>query len=222
MSATYEPYKNDRLYIKNMRRTDEKPTLVERYVKEPIQKVLTHIQSYIRTGIGASMLTKITHAIPKSTPVLLGLGFKLLEGDTRVQDKLYLFTNAIHFQYDIDLSPVRNLEVCFKVDSNYRNVTEMLQATINYVNEKHKQKIYPVNVTVECRFTKDSDSLLAANNENKKAGWFDDPVYCWLEVVSGYDMDLWPMLVKELGEIWYGICPDLRSHWAKDQVRNGS
>ncbi|KAK9812636.1 hypothetical protein WJX72_001001 [[Myrmecia] bisecta] len=145
------------------------------------------------------------------------LGTKILRLENKVgylQDGVRSLPAAIHYQKAIDNFPVNDFEMCFKVAPDFSNVVEAWRAVVDIAAAEIRGGSNPLNVAMECRFTKGSFLTMSP----AYMGPADDgALYCWLEVLSGRRTKAWEAFVRKVFDAWVKIdaTGPPKPHWAK-------
>eukprot|EP00903_Cladosiphon_okamuranus_P006469 g6329.t1 len=123
---------------------------------------------------------------------------------------------AIHWQkYITDGLPVSDTEVCIKCDPDFTSAYKAIHETIAIIKSfAEDEDTMPLNVAMEMRFTKHSDSPLCP------AFGVEGDVFLWIEILSATDTPRLKDFNTRVADAWLGIklkdgSPASLPHWAK-------
>ncbi|CAM9160347.1 unnamed protein product [Ectocarpus sp. 6 AP-2014] len=123
---------------------------------------------------------------------------------------------AIHWQkYITDGLPVSDTEVCIKCDPDFTSAYKAIHETIAIVkNFAEVEDTMPLNVAMEMRFTKHSDSPLSPGYG------VEGDVFLWIEILSATDTPRLKDFNTRVADAWLAITlkdgsPAGLPHWAK-------
>ena len=119
--------------------------------------------------------------------------------------------DGIHYQKAINRLKMGNLEIAFAVDEDFANFRHAWLDVVNLVDQLAAQHKYPMNMTMNARFIKGSDVLLAPCAGNPKGA---DRYSCYIEILSYYKTPGWPEFEAQVGDRWMNL-HGARPHWAK-------
>ena len=112
----------------------------------------------------------MTH--PQATPEVSRLLFSLLTD----RDVVEPISNAIHYQDFIERIKVANAEFAIPVSSDFQNVKQAWQTVVDMTDALAARGEYPFNLTLNARFTRNSECLLSPALGNEHT--------CFIEILS--------------------------------------
>ncbi|CAM9157892.1 unnamed protein product [Scytosiphon promiscuus] len=125
-------------------------------------------------------------------------------------------SQAIHWQkYITDGLPVSDTEVCIKCDPDFTSAYKAIHETIAIIkNFAEVEDTMPLNVAMEMRFTKHSDSPLCP------AYGVEGDVFLWIEILSATETPRLKDFNTRVADAWLAITlkdgsPASLPHWAK-------
>eukprot|EP00752_Nemacystus_decipiens_P008514 g7603.t1 len=123
---------------------------------------------------------------------------------------------AIHWQkYITEGLPVSDTEVCIKCDPDFTSAYKAIHETIAIIKSfAEDEDTMPLNVAMEMRFTKHSDSPLCP------AFGVEGDVFLWIEILSATETPRLKDFNTKVADAWLGIklkdgSPASVPHWAK-------
>jgi hypothetical protein len=140
---------------------------------------------------------------PGLTPMLLRVGSHMLPYRTRVLD----LPESHHYHHWIEMMPAGCLEVGFKVDPELANVREAWAAAERLVDEYARRGLYPLNLTLNIRFTGASGALLTPA--------YGAGVTCYIEIMWMGRPQGWAEFSSDLCREWLKV-PGALPHWSKE------
>jgi hypothetical protein len=145
----------------------------------------------------------LARALPSLTPPLLKIGMSMLSFRSRVLD----LPESHHYRHWIEMMPAGCMEVGFKVDADFENVREAWRVTERIVDEYARRGQYPLNLTLNVRFTGGSDALLTPA--------CGDGLTCFVEIMWMGRPRGWTELTSQLCRAWLSV-PGALPHWSKE------
>ncbi|CAN0101125.1 unnamed protein product [Pylaiella littoralis] len=125
-------------------------------------------------------------------------------------------SQAIHWQKYITTGlPVSDTEVCIKCDPDFTSAYKAIQGTIDIIKTfAEDEDTMPLNVALEMRFTKHSDSPFCP------AYGVEGDVFLWIEVLSATDTPRLKDFNTRVADAWLALTlkdgsPASLPHWAK-------
>jgi hypothetical protein len=140
---------------------------------------------------------------PGLTPTLLRLGFSMLPFRTRILD----LPESHHYHHWIEMMPAGCLEVGFKADPDGTNVRQAFQTTERLVAEYASRGLYPLNLTLNIRFTGASGALLTPA--------YGEGTTCYVEIMWMGRPQGWAEFSSQLCREWLKV-PGALPHWSKE------
>jgi hypothetical protein len=140
---------------------------------------------------------------PALTPTLLRMGIHMLPFRTRVLD----LPESHHYHHWIEMIPAGCLEVGFKADPDGANVRLAWQAAERLVQEYAGRELYPLNLTLNIRFTGSSGALLSPA--------YGNGITCYVEIMWMGRPKGWAEFSSELCLAWLKV-PGALPHWSKE------
>jgi FAD/FMN-containing dehydrogenase len=187
---------NDRIWLKTYDRTTEPVTLT------PRQEAQEALVDFLGVAVGAGLYEwLVTH--PEATPGISRFLFRLLTP----RDVVEPVSNAIHYQDFIELIKVANTEFAIPVTSNFENVKQAWQAVVDVADAEAARGRYPFNLTLNARFTRNSEALLSPALGNEHT--------CFIEILSYARTPGWEGFSAAVAREWMKL-PGARPHWPKE------
>eukprot|EP01119_Soliformovum_irregulare_P022787 TRINITY_DN7857_c0_g1_i1.p1 TRINITY_DN7857_c0_g1~~TRINITY_DN7857_c0_g1_i1.p1 ORF type:complete len:180 (-),score=44.11 TRINITY_DN7857_c0_g1_i1:376-915(-) len=122
--------------------------------------------------------------------------------------------NAIHWEKYLDKLKLHCTEMVFPInendDADWIKIGECVQQAQKIVEEFAKKSIYPLNLSLEMRFTGGGKGLLSPAREDGKDH------ACYMEIVSSKDAPQWKDFSNQVVSAWRKIFPNAKPHWAKE------
>jgi L-gulonolactone oxidase len=140
---------------------------------------------------------------PGLTPALLRLAIRMLPYRARVLD----LPESHHYHHWIEMMPAGCLEVGFKADADGANVRRAWEATERLVDEYARRGLYPLNLTLNVRFTGASNALLTPA--------YGDGMTCYVEIMWMGRPKGWAEFSSDLCREWLKV-PGALPHWSKE------
>ncbi|RHZ71337.1 hypothetical protein Glove_259g36 [Diversispora epigaea] len=201
-SQPLDPTK-DKMWVKQLVRTDEKQTLSPEEFSAI--RVLQNTSSWNANYAYQAMLET-----PELTPLISSTLWHV--GPGLSEDSFVLQApDAIHYlSSSTENIPLSFFAFGFKVDPDFNNFVNEFQAIINATYAEAAKNSFPLNSPSEARIIRSSNSLLAPN--------FDpDPnaIYCMIELTSHHLTPGFQTFASSFGQKWiqnYNAKP----HWAKE------
>lgn len=191
---------NERAWLKTMTRTAEEPTH-----DEPVDglRALLNLLDAQAGGVGFEAVV----AMPKLTETWGKLAFNLVPEKQETESII----DGLHYQQAINRLKMGNLEIAFSVDENFANFKHAWLQVVNLVEQRAGQNEYPMNMAMNARFIKGTDTLLGACAGNSQAV---DRYTCYIEILSYCSTPGWAEFEAEVGDQWMNLA-NARPHWAK-------
>jgi hypothetical protein len=145
----------------------------------------------------------VSRFAPSLTPALLRLGINMLPYRTRVLD----LPESHHYHHWIEMMPAGCLEVGFKTDEDSANVRRAWETTERLVDEYAARGLYPLNLTLNVRFTGSSRALLTPA--------YGDGMTCYVEIMWMGRPKGWAEFSSDLCREWLKV-PGSLPHWSKE------
>jgi hypothetical protein len=140
---------------------------------------------------------------PGLTPAMLRLGMRLLPFRTRVLD----LPESHHYHHWIEMMRCGCLEVGFKADPDAANVRLACEVAQRLVEQYASRGLYPLNLTLNVRFTGSSGALLTPA--------YGDGITCYIEIMWVGRPEGWAEFSSELCREWLKA-PGSLPHWSKE------
>jgi hypothetical protein len=140
---------------------------------------------------------------PRLTPLLLRMGIRMLPFRSRVLD----LPESHHYHHWIEMMPAGCMEVGFKADPDNANVRLAWQAAERLVREYARRGLYPLNLTLNIRFTGSSGTLLTPA--------YGEGLTCFVEIMWMGRPKGWAEFSAELCREWLKV-PGALPHWSKE------
>ncbi len=140
---------------------------------------------------------------PGLTPALLRLGINMLPFRTRVLD----LPESHHYHHWIEMMPAGCLEVGFKADADGAHVRRAWEVTEELVAQYAERGLYPLNLTLNVRFTGSSGALLTPA--------YGEGMTCYVEIMWMGRPKGWAEFSSELCRQWLKV-PGALPHWSKE------
>ena len=189
------PY-NEQLWIKTVDRTDE-----------PVRCSLRHSRRDAWSTWLAMKLMAVAYAMlrrwPRLTPAICRAAFRGAPTGDRVVDRM----DAIHYRRAIEAVPLRCMEMAFTIDPDFNNVRRAWSTAVETLEEFAQQGRYPLNMTMNARFTNGSSALLSPAGSPGHT--------CWIEMLSHQKTPGWEEFSRRIADEWLKL-PGARFHWAKE------
>ncbi|KAF9109211.1 hypothetical protein BGX27_007862, partial [Mortierella sp. AM989] len=190
---------NDRLWVKEWERSTAPAT--DNAIKDLLSAALQNLE----TSLGAKVYDFLA-ANPTSTPFIMPIMYQAVSADSSV---VVHAPNAIHYNAGIENMPCLDLEMAFKVDSNFENVVKAWNYVIDQIYAYAKIGKFPVNLTMEMRFVKSSSMLMSpAYDEDPEA------IYCMIEILSVVNTKDFNDFSIKIAQYWMENF-EAKPHWAK-------
>ncbi|KAF9974572.1 hypothetical protein BGZ73_002007 [Actinomortierella ambigua] len=190
---------NDVLWVKQWQRSELPVSTSE--LSSRLAAVLQTLETLLGRGVNEIMAIyppSATFLIPLMTSLALKESVQVLKAP-----------DAIHYQAGIDNMPCYDLEMGFKVDSNFESVVKAWKFVIDKTYEYAKKGKFPLNITLEMRFVKASNSLMSpAYDEDPEA------IYCMIEILSAVRTPDFEEFSIEVANYWIDNF-QAKPHWAK-------
>jgi hypothetical protein len=122
-------------------------------------------------------------------------------------DQVVDVVEGIHYRKSIERAKMGCLEFGFSVDAEFQNVQTAWEMAVHLVNQLAAEGRFPLNLTLNARFIKNSDALLSPA--------FGQQHTCFIEVLSYYKTPGWKEFTSTLAHRWMKL-PTARPHWAKE------
>jgi hypothetical protein len=138
------------------------------------------------------------------TPALLRLAIRMLPYRTRVLD----LPESHHYHHWIEMMPAAGcMEVGFKADPDLANVRRAWEVTERLVEKYERRGLYPLNLTLNVRFTGSSGTLLTPA--------YGEGMTCYVEIMWMGRPKGWVEFTSELCREWLKE-PGALPHWSKE------
>jgi L-gulono-1,4-lactone dehydrogenase len=138
------------------------------------------------------------------TPALLRLAIRMLPYRTRVLD----LPESHHYHHWIEVMPAAGcMEVGFKADPDLANVRRAWEVTERLVEKYATRGLYPLNLTLNVRFTGSSATLLTPA--------YGEGMTCYVEIMWMGRPKGWAEFTSELCREWLKE-PGALPHWSKE------
>jgi hypothetical protein len=209
LKTEYNPFEDDKLWIKTFHHTDEEPHAINDAL-QPILQPIKSASDYLRCKLGDIFCGNVGSNVPRITPLMNWAAFKTVPKGVAVEK----MPNAIHYQLFIDVIRVRNTEYAFKVDKDFSNVKRAFAIAMDMVKRYHLHDKYPMNICLEGRFVRASKTMLApcySSNPND--------IFCYIEVLTSIENADWDEFSRSLIKEWMKIPGFVAPHWAKEWPR---
>jgi hypothetical protein len=145
----------------------------------------------------------VMRCAPGLTPALLRFGMRMLPFRTRILD----LPESHHYHHWIEMMPAGCLEVGFKADPDSANVRLAFQTTERLVAEYASRGLYPLNLTLNIRFTGASAALLTPA--------YGAGITCYVEIMWMGRPKGWAEFSSQLCREWLKV-PGALPHWSKE------
>jgi hypothetical protein len=154
----------------------------------------------IERFFGSRVVPWLARNAPQLTPKLNALSSRAAN---QVEASVDPASRAFHFQ--------RAYPKCYVMSYGVprKHIGRAWKEAMALIDEFARAKLYPVNLALHCRFTKESDAWLGANYGRETA---------FIEVATALDTPHWEDFFKQLEQRWSNI-PDARPHWGKVYFR---
>lgn len=139
---------------------------------------------------------------PGSLPWLLRQCASKLEFKERVLP----LTRALHYRQWLELKRTDCVEVGFKMDDRLENLRAAFQGTVKLVDRWKQRSRFPLDLTINTRFTGPSGALLSAA--------YGPGMTCFIEALFTQRSSDWQVFTSELIGLWMAD-PSALPHWAK-------
>jgi L-gulonolactone oxidase len=140
---------------------------------------------------------------PGLTPTLLRIGIRMLPFQSRVLD----LPESHHYHKWIEILRIGCMEVGFKLDPDGPTIHDLWDATERLIDAYARRGQYPLNLTLNFRFTGSSGALLTPA--------YGDGMTCYVEIMWVGRPDGWEAFTSELCREWLKI-PGALPHWGKE------
>jgi hypothetical protein len=160
-------------------------------------------QNFLQNAVGAVFYVLVSALAPALTPAVLRLGMRLLSFRTRVLD----LPESHHYHHWIEILRCGCLEVGFKADPSYANVRRAFEVTERLIEAYARRGLYPLNLTVNVRFTGPSGALLSPA--------YGEGLTAYVEIMWVGRAEGWRELTAELCREWLKV-PGALPHWSKE------
>ena len=188
---------NDRLWVKSWDRVDAEPTAWPR--RSRWDRVAAFVGAH---AYRASFSLIEVH--PGWTPAACRIAFAATPSE---QDQVVEVVEAIHYRRSIEVLRLGCVEVAFKTDPQFDRIRWAMQVVLDATRAYAERGRYPMNVTMNVRFIRDSDCWLSPA--------FGPGHTCYIEILSRTDQREWERFSGEVAQEWLTL-PGARPHWAKE------
>ena len=160
-------------------------------------------QNFMQNGWAAVFLQLVSRFAPGLTPAVLRLSMSFLPFRSRVLD----LPESHHYHHWIEMMPAGCMEVGFKADPDGANVRRAWETTQRLVDEYARRGLYPLNLTLNVRFTGPSGALLTPA--------YGEGLTCYVEIMWMGRPEGWARFSSELCREWLKE-PGALPHWSKE------
>jgi hypothetical protein len=160
-------------------------------------------QNFLQNAWAVVFFKLVMRFAPRLTPALLRVGFRLLPFRTRVLD----LPESHHYHHWIEMMPCGCLEVGFKADPDGANVRRAWEGTERLVEQYARRGLYPLNISLNVRFTGSSGALLTPA--------YGDGTTCYIEIMWMGRPRGWQEFSSDLCREWLRL-PGALPHWSKE------
>eukprot|EP01119_Soliformovum_irregulare_P005359 TRINITY_DN17127_c0_g1_i1.p1 TRINITY_DN17127_c0_g1~~TRINITY_DN17127_c0_g1_i1.p1 ORF type:complete len:613 (-),score=149.19 TRINITY_DN17127_c0_g1_i1:46-1884(-) len=164
--------------------------------------------NWVSMHFGSKALDDIPD-IAKLTPLFLKSGFATLPKN---YERIEPLPNAIHWEQFLDALAIHCMEFALPINENdpqdFIKIGECVRFVQRRVAEEAAKGKYPMNLSLEMRFTSASDALISPAQGKDHV--------CYIEIVTTVDTSEWKPFSIEVAEAWLKIFPDAKPHWAKE------
>jgi hypothetical protein len=161
------------------------------------------MQNFLQNAWLVASSKLVMRFAPALTPALLRVGIRMLPFRTRVLD----LPESHHYHHWIEIMPAGCLEVGFKADPDGTNVRSAFQAAERLVQQYAGRGLYPLNLTLNIRFTGASGALLTPA--------YGEGLTCYIEIMWMGRPKGWAAFSSELCREWLNV-PGALPHWSKE------
>jgi hypothetical protein len=145
--------------------------------------------------------------ISKRFPPLLPFTMRLIAPMITFRERILPLTDALHYRRWLELKRTACIEVGFKVDPAFENFRRAFEDTRRVVDEWAAQGRYPLDLTINVRFTGPSRALLSPA--------YGPGLTCFMEALFTQRTADWKVFTSELFSLWMSD-PSGLPHWAKE------
>jgi hypothetical protein len=150
-----------------------------------------------------SLVSATSRRAPRVVPWMMRKSTWLLS----FRERVLPLAEAVHFRRWIEVTKCSCVEIGFKVDDDFANAREAFEAATRLVREWAARGRYPLDLTVNVRFTGPSRALLSP--------CYGPGITCFIEALCmGRNAD-WEPFTTELCRAWMSD-PTALPHWAKE------
>jgi hypothetical protein len=140
---------------------------------------------------------------PSLTPALSRLAIRFLPFKTRVLD----LPDSHHYHHWIEMMRCGCMEVGFKAEPDSPSIRAVWEVTERLVDEYARRGLYPLNLTLNVRFTGPSATLLTPA--------YGEGMTCYVEIMWIGRPAGWEEFTSDLCNEWLKI-PGALPHWSKE------
>lgn len=149
-------------------------------------------------------LITLSEKHPRLTPLFSRFTFKLTPSKG---NKVVDIVEAIHYRRAIEHTRMGCVEVAFKIDPSFENVTWAIKQVFTRVKSYAQRGEYPMNVVMNVRFIHNSNCWLSPA--------FGEGHTCYIEILSRVKQIDWERFSGQVARDWLTL-PQARPHWAKE------
>lgn len=160
-------------------------------------------QNFLQNAWLVVFLKLVMRFAPGLTPSLLRMGIRTLPFRTRILD----LPESHHYHHWIEMIPAGCLEVGFKADPDAENVRQAWRVAERLVEEYAGRGLYPLNLTLNIRFTGSSGALLTPA--------YGQGLTCYVEIMWMGRPKGWAEFSSRLCREWLTV-PGALPHWSKE------
>jgi hypothetical protein len=124
------------------------------------------------------------------------------------QKRVLPLTDALHYRRWLELKRTACVEVGFKMDERLANFNKAFEGTVRLVNEWGQKGHFPLDLTINVRFTGPSRALLSPA--------YGPGLTCFIEALFTQRSPEWKVFTSELYALWMSATPNALPHWAKE------
>jgi hypothetical protein len=195
LELTWFPFNRD-LWMRTVDRTEAPRT-------SQGHGFLFEAQNFLENAWLVVCSTLVLRLAPDLTPALLRTAMRLLPFRSRILS----LPESHHYHHWIEMMNCGNLEVGFKADPDGANVRQAWETTERLVEAYASRGLYPLNLTLNLRFTGSSTALLTPA--------YGEGVTCYAEVMWTDRPPGWAEFTSELCREWLKV-PGALPHWGKE------
>lgn len=140
---------------------------------------------------------------PKTVPTIAAFNYRWFPHHNRVTDVV----EVVHWRDAIEMLRVSCVEVAFQLDADFATFQRAWQDALDVIDDFATQGRYPFNMTLNARFIKSSDCLLAPA--------LGPGHVCYIEILSSAETPHWQEFASAIALRWMKL-PGARPHWAKE------